>query len=355
MVSSPAPGTTAGTDAPVRTAIVVGFGKMGMLHAATLRMLGVPRVVICEPSPLIQAGVRAFTPDAPIISDYREALRDGDVDVAVIATPTASHAPIFRDIAPRVRGVFIEKPFAQSADVAREALAALPEDRRPGVMVGHCLRFAIPFMEADRLLRAGVLGRVEHVHATMYSSDVLRPTRGWRASAKGAGGGVLLDLGSHLVDIVRMLFGSPQRLRATLTSVVSKQTDDAFRSDWQWDGFDGVLDCSWSNRFVRKATLEVRVTGDNGTLFVSDDVVELDLHAAAAGLEAGAHRMPITALEQTVPFDLAAPMYTRQLQAWLAAVQGGAVATNGIDENVENLRVIDLIRASQGEWVEVRP
>lgn len=353
MVSSSAPG------APVRTAIVVGFGKMGMLHAATLRMLGVPEVVICEPSPLIQAGVRAFTPDASILSDYREALRAGPVDVAVIATPTASHAPIFRDIAPRVRGVFIEKPFAQSADVAREALATLPEERRPGVMVGHCLRFAIPFIEADRLLRAGVLGRVEHVHATMFSSDVLRPARGWRANAQEAGGGVLLDLGSHLVDIVRMLFGSPQRLRATLTSVVSRHTEDAFRSDWQWDGFDGVLDCSWSNRFVRKATLEVRVTGSNGTVFVSDDVVELALRAPAASpagvLAAGAHRFPITALERTVPFDLAAPMYTRQLQAWLAAVERGEAATNGIDENVEDLRVIDLIRASQGEWVEVRP
>ena len=339
---------------PVQKAIVVGFGKMGMLHAATLRMLGVPQVVICEPSALIQAGVRAFTPDAPIVSDYREVLRAGGVDIAVIATPTASHAPIFRDIAPQVRGVFIEKPFAVSADVAREALAGLPEDRRGTLVVGHCLRFAMPFMEADRLLRAGVLGTVQRVDATMYSSDVLRPTRGWRSSAKGAGGGVLLDLGSHLVDIVRMLFGSPMRLRATLVSVVSKHTEDAFRSEWEWDGFAGTLDCSWSNRNVRKATLEVRVTGSGGTLFVSDDVVELELHAPAAGLEAGAHRFPITQLEQTVAFDLAAPMYTRQLAAWLAAVQGGAPATNGIDENVENLRVIDLIRASQGAWIEVR-
>ena len=41
-------------------AIVIGFGEMGMLHAATLRMLGVDEVVICEPATLIQRGLRAF-------------------------------------------------------------------------------------------------------------------------------------------------------------------------------------------------------------------------------------------------------------------------------------------------------
>ena len=336
------------------SAIVVGFGKMGMLRAATLRMLGVERVVICEPSSLIQQGIRAFAPRAPIVSTYQDVLRREPIDVAVIATPTASHAPIFRDLAPVVRGVFVEKPFAISAEVAREAVAALPEDRRPGVMVSHCLRFAMPFMEAKRLLAASVLGTVQRFEATMLSSDVLRLTRGWRSRSKTAGGGVLLDLGSHLVDIVRMCFGTPERLRGSVSSVVWRGTEDAFTSEWAYEGFAGTLDCSWSSRAVRKATLEVRISGSGGDMFVSDDVVELDLREAGAGLAAGKHRFPITALEQPVAFDLAAPMYTRQMQAWLSTVATGQPTANSIDENLENLRVIDLIRGSEGQWLAAR-
>ena len=334
-------------------AIVVGFGKMGMLHAATLRMLGVGEVAICESSPLVREGILAFAPASPVFASYQEALRTGPVDLAVIATPTASHAPIFRDLATQVRGIFVEKPFAVSAAAAIEATATLSEARRSAVMVGHCLRFAIPFMEAQRYLEGGAIGAVQHVEATMFSSDVLRATGGWRSRSNSGGGGVLLDLGSHLVDMVRALFGTPRQVRGSLSSIVSRGTEDAFRSEWRWEGFDGTVEGSWSKPGVRKATLEIAVAGSRGRLVVSDDVVVLELREPTGDLAAGAHRFPITELEQPVPFDLAGPMYARQLAAWVAAIEHERPAPNGLDENIENLRLIDLIRRSNGELLTV--
>ncbi len=330
--------------------LVIGFGKMGMLHAATLQALpGITGVVLAEHSPLVRGALRSLAPATAVVEDFREVLRDQAIRGAVIATPTASHEPLYRELAPRLEGIFVEKPFAVSARQADEAIAACPEDRRRCSMIGHCLRYAAPFEEAKRLIDAGALGTVRSFEASMYSSDVLTPSASWRFRPAEAGGGVLLDLGSHLVDMVRAFFGVPDSLTGRTESLVSAAAEDRFESTWTYAGFEGTVRGSWSEPEHRKVALQVAVTGANGTLAVSDDGVELELAAAAAGLPAGRHRRAITDLESPVPFDLAGPMYTRQLAAWLETMRdGGTAVANTLDENLANLRILDAIRGSGG-------
>ena len=76
--------------------------------------------------------------------------------------------------------------------------------------------------------------------------------------------------------------------------------------------------------------------------------MELELLAAAGELPAGKSRLAVTSLEKAVPFDLAGPMYTRQLEAWVASLGEQPVRTNTLDENLINLRLIDAIRSSEG-------
>jgi predicted dehydrogenase len=181
---------------------------------------------------------------------------------------------------------------------------------------------------------------------------VVAPSRSWRFRPASAGGGVLLDLGSHLVDLVRSCFGLPTSLTARTESLVSGAAEDRFESRWTYPDLTGTVRGSWSEPDCRKATLELSVTGTNGTLAVSDDGVDLELAAPAAGLAAGRHRRAITELEQAVPFDLAGPMYTRQLAAWVDSMLAGVpVRVNALDENLANLRILDAIRASGGEPV----
>lgn len=97
-----------GYNAWVMKILIIGFGKMGMLHAATARSLpGVSEIVIAETSPLVRQAVAQFAPSAGITADYRQALERSRFDGAVIATPTASHAPIFRSLIGKVRGIFV--------------------------------------------------------------------------------------------------------------------------------------------------------------------------------------------------------------------------------------------------------
>lgn len=337
--------------------LVIGFGKMGMLHAATLRMLpGVSEVIVAESSPLIRRGITAFAPDARVVPDYREALREKDLAGAVIATPTASHAPIFKELAASVRGIFVEKPFAAGYRQAADAAAALPPGRSVSVMTGHCLRFSPVFLEAKRLIDAGVLKKPGRFEASMFSSDVLKPSKSWRFKGAASGGGVLLDLGSHLIDITRHFFGTPCRLSGRTELVVSAQAEDAFESEWNYkNGLNGRLTGSWSKRDCRKPSLSLRITGSNGQMEVFDDGLEVTLHESAAGLAAGHTRLSVTSLERPVPFDLAGPMYTRQMEAWLQSLEGQPLQTNTLEENLTNLRLIDAIRAAGGldRWTDI--
>jgi predicted dehydrogenase len=334
--------------------LIVGFGKMGMLHAATVRMLpGGGDIVIAETSPLVRQGIAAIAPGTRVVADYTEALADPALTHAVIATPTASHAPIFQRIAARVPRIFVEKPFAADHASARAAADRLSPGARGGVRVGHCIRFSPLFLEAKRLLDAGAVGTIERFDASMFSSDVLKPAKSWRFKGAAAGGGVLLDLGSHLVDMVRFFFGMPDELTGRTESLVSAGTEDRFESEWSYAGFAGRLESSWSKPDCRKASLQVRVQGSNGELSVSDDAVDLRLASPAAGLPAGATRRSITALEHAVPFDLAGTVYAMQLEAWWNAPLAGGTAVNSLDESLADLRLLDAIRRSRGQ--RVRP
>lgn len=330
--------------------LVIGFGKMGMLHAATLRTLsGVSEVVLAETSPLVRQGIGVFSPGTRVVADYRGVLGEKDLLGAVIATPTASHIPIFKQLAPFVQGIFVEKPFATNFLEAAEGAAALPLGGAGAVMTGHCLRFSPIFVEAKRLLDAGVLKNLLRFEASMFSSDVLKPAKSWRFKGAKAGGGVLLDLGSHLIDMARYLFGTPDGLSGRVRSIVSEHAEDAFESTWTYNqGLTGTLKGSWSKPDCRKASLYISVFGSNGRMDVYDDAVELDLAEAVGDRPAGKSRLAVTSLEGPVPFDLAGPMYTRQLESWVASLKGGSVRTNTLEENLTNLRLIDAIRSSDG-------
>ncbi len=335
--------------------LIVGFGKMGMLHAATVRMLpGGGDIVIAETSPLVRKGIAAIAPGTRVVADYAEALADPSLTHAVIATPTASHAPIFRRIAERVPRIFVEKPFAADRASAQAAADCLPPGSRGGVRVGHCIRFSPLFLEAKRLLDAGAIGTIGHFDATMFSSDVLKPAKSWRFKGAAAGGGVLLDLGSHLVDMTRFFFGMPDELTGLTESLVSAGTEDRFESEWSYAGFSGRVEASWSKPDCRKASLQIRVQGSNGELFVSDDAVELRLASAAAGVAAGTTRRSITSLEHAVPFDLAGTVYAMQLEAWWNAPLQSSPAVNSLDESLADLGLLDAIRGSQGQKVRPR-
>lgn len=149
-----------------------------------------------------------------------------DIDLLVVATPNASHAELaLAGIEAGVK-VVVDKPMAVTAADAQRLVDA----GRDQVTVFHNRRWDGDFLTARRLIEDGTLG-----HVTRFESrfERFRPEvkPGWRELGDpGEGGGVLLDLGPHLIDQAVQLFGPPEEVYAEVRTrrPDARVDDDAF-------------------------------------------------------------------------------------------------------------------------------
>jgi scyllo-inositol 2-dehydrogenase (NADP+) len=182
---------------------IAGYGLAGsVFHAPLIDAVdGLDVAAVMTRSPeraeqarSVYAGVRVVEASDELIDD---------VDVVVVATPNSSHAAIALAALERGRHVVIDKPMAVTAAEARQ-VAEAGGDR---VTVFHNRRWDGDFLTVQRLVREGALGQVTRFESRF---ERFRPQikEGWREHGDPSlGGGVLLDLGPHLVDQALQLFG----------------------------------------------------------------------------------------------------------------------------------------------------
>jgi scyllo-inositol 2-dehydrogenase (NADP+) len=147
----------------------------------------------------------------------------------VIATPNRTHAPLALEAIRRGVAVVVDKPLAPTADEA-DAVVRAAADAGVMLTVFQNRRWDGDFLTARRLVHEGDLGDVIRFESRF---ERFRPEirHGWRELGDPAeGGGQLLDLGSHLVDQARVLFGHPVRVYAEVARrrVRAEVDDDVF-------------------------------------------------------------------------------------------------------------------------------
>jgi predicted dehydrogenase len=149
----------------------------------------------------------------------------GDVDLVVVATPNASHAPLARAALTAGRHVVIDKPFALDMAEAR-ALVALAEKQDRLLSVFHNRRWDSDFLAAKFGVESGVLGRVTHFesHIDHFQPDVRDC---WRERNE-PGAGLWYDLAPHMIDQALVLFGLPNSVQADF----QMQRPGARAADW---------------------------------------------------------------------------------------------------------------------------
>jgi len=133
---------------------------------------------------------------------WEDLAEDPDVDAVIVGTPNALHAPQALAAFERGLAVFCQKPLALSAGEARQMVAAARQaDRLLGV--DYSYRFTLGAQEMRRAIAAGELGRVVALETVFHNA--YGPDRAWFRDPALAGGGALLDLGVHLIDLALWL------------------------------------------------------------------------------------------------------------------------------------------------------
>lgn len=189
---------------PLRVALV-GYGVAGRVFHAPL-LAQVPDLVVTTVVTSSRGEeVERDLPGVEVVPSLEQAW-DGSPDLVVLATPNATHVPLAREAVLRGVAVIVDKPLARSAAEAAPLVAAAEQ---AGVPLGvfHNRRWDGDFLTAQALLAAGRLGQL-----VLWESrfERWRPQLGpgWREQIGPAeGGGLLLDLGSHLVDQALVALG----------------------------------------------------------------------------------------------------------------------------------------------------
>jgi scyllo-inositol 2-dehydrogenase (NADP+) len=202
---------------PIRVAII-GFGLGGeVFHAPLIAATsGMSVAGIVTTAPERQRKATEQYPQAIILQSADEVWAQPEhFDLVVVTTPNRWHAP-FGLAALRVGlPVVIDKPLALSVPEARELLAASQAVQKP-VIPFQNRRWDGDFLTVRQLMQDGWLGEIVRFESHF---DRFRPTPkvAWREESDPAiGGGLLYDLGSHLIDQVIQLFGMPQTVYAEL-------------------------------------------------------------------------------------------------------------------------------------------
>ncbi|HPW17035.1 MAG TPA: Gfo/Idh/MocA family oxidoreductase [Candidatus Aminicenantes bacterium] len=282
---------------------VIGCGAQGrVLVEAMLRIPSVRIAALCD----IWSYSRQYTANyikkygqaASVYEDYRELLAaEKDLDAAVVATPDWVHAEHTIACLRRGLAVYCEKEMANSLDQARSMVQAARETGKP-LQIGHQRRSNPRYIHAiDKLIREkGLLGRVTVAYAQWnrakadllgwpekyaidqatldkYGYGSMTEFRNWRLYKK-YGGGPMVDLGSHQIDLFSWVHGAPPK------SVVASGGLDFYRG-WEW--YDNVMAIYEfeTKQGTARAFYQVQTTtqhggfyetfmGENGSLVLSE-------------------------------------------------------------------------------------
>jgi scyllo-inositol 2-dehydrogenase (NADP+) len=194
---------------------IAGYGLAGeVFHAPLIDAVdGIDVAGIVTTNAERQARASSAYPDARVVPDVDE-LWDG-IDLLVIAAPNRAHVPLGLAAVEHGVALVVDKPLAPNAADGERLIEAAEAASVP-LTVFQNRRLDGDFLTLRGLLERGELGAVTRFESRF---ERFRPevSDGWRELGDAAeGGGLLLDLGAHLVDQARVLFGPPLRVYAEL-------------------------------------------------------------------------------------------------------------------------------------------
>jgi myo-inositol 2-dehydrogenase/D-chiro-inositol 1-dehydrogenase len=241
---------------------LMGCGRIAeLVHLPILTHLpDVELVALAEVDPGRLEKTNHLVPKAITFDNYEKLLEMKEVEAVVICLPNALHAKATITALEQGKHVYLEKPLATSLDDARKVLEAWKHSGKIGMM-GYNYRFNELYQVTKQHLQAGRLGKL--VGARSIFSTTGENLADW-LQTRLTGGGVLLDLASHHIDLIRFFFG--QEVREVFASVRSLHGEDDSAMLQLKLSNDLIVQSFFSKRSIPEERFEVY--GQTGKLFV---------------------------------------------------------------------------------------
>ena len=348
---------------------IVGLGGMGRLHASTVTDLGATVAAGAD----ISADAReAFAADfgTTVYDDFEGVIGDPEVDAVIVTTPNRFHEPITTAALETGLDVLVEKPLAHTLESA-ESIAAVAKASDASCMVGFHNRYAPSTQLFDAKKAEGHFGELTHVEANYVRRRGIPGPGSWFTNPELAGGGALIDIGVHALDLALYTMGFPDVIevsgetRSTFGSGEVFADPDGFGDDWDAGpepyevddsvsafircagGKTIVLEAAWATNRTPCMDLIVRGTDAGATFEIGDAACSIH-GAGVAGLD---HYSDVT-----LSGDTTTTGHRLQDEQFLRSVAAGPQPeTNTVEEALVVQRVIDAIYESSDKERAIRP
>jgi predicted dehydrogenase len=190
-----------------------------------------------------EAAARYNVPN--VFTDYKQLLALDEIDIVSVATPNYLHSPITVDALMSGKHVHCEKPIAMNFEEALKMMDARDKSGKL-LMIGLNNRFTMNSVFAKKYIEDGNLGEIYHIKCGWRRRRGIPGKGGWFTNKAMSGGGPLIDLGVHMMDLSLYLAGSPKPV-SVVGSTYSKFADSTTKTDSVNSGFgealeDGIYD-----------------------------------------------------------------------------------------------------------------
>ncbi|MEP7294231.1 MAG: Gfo/Idh/MocA family oxidoreductase [Chloroflexota bacterium] len=352
---------------PLRIGIV-GMGGIGETHLKAYRQLDDAVVVAVADPAEARLNLMATTYGIEDkYTDFRELLARDDIDAVTVATPNALHAPVTIAALESGKHVLCEKPLARSgAEGEGMVQAAVAAGRVLQVCFNHRQRGDVQVLK--NYVEAGNLGRVYHAKAFWMRRSGIPGMGGWFTSREQAGGGPLIDLGVHVLDMALYLLGEPEVI--SVSAATYAELGPRGRGSGNWgtstlvgeggyevedlatafvrlgDGSTLLLEASWAVYGKNADDFGVTLYGTDGGA---------DIHVKNYGYE---DTLTIYTDTAGVPAELRPRVrkgegHVAVVRNFIGAIRSGDWSTHNGSEGLRRARIIDACYQSALEGREV--
>jgi len=301
---------------------VIGLG-MGRSHLEVLsRNLHAEITVLCDLKRDLARSLADQYKVPGVCADYRDLLRDPGVEAAIVALPVFLHAPVSLDLLKAGKHVLVEKPMAATSRQA-EAMLAAARRKKVVLTINHNQRFDPATVFLKQYIAEGNLGAI-HFARCVWSrpyGSLPGTDRNW-FNEKDKGGGVLFDLGTHLLDKVMSLLGFPEPVQFAASSFTVLGKDQERQTGARFDADDLTVGMI---QFANGLTLQLE-TGFAS--HIERDTFYFELYGSKGGASSSQGGLKLFTAVQGRPF---VAMPTQGLPA--------PAVPSGIDDFVDAIRL----------------
>ena len=318
---------------------IVGCGRIAAAHLQALQNIDEVRLVGVADLDALARDSFSSKANCAAYSDYREMIDTEIPEVVVVCVPPISHPEVATYALEHGTNVLCEKPFSIDTRSAIRMVSVAERNNRYLTMASK-FRFVEDVAKARELVRDGLIGKMVLCEIAFCARADMRGR--WPSDPAISGGGVLIDNGSHAVDIIRYLLGPISRVQAqhgrNVQGLNVEDTTMVFVETV--DGVWGRIDLSWS--IEKNHDAFICMHGSDGMLVIGWNASRYRRYDTKEWTQFGSGYNKLAA-------------FVQQHRNFIDCVHGEADPVINAEDSLESVRVIEVAyrSARENKWSEV--